>query len=80
MKKFYCVNLNLINAPYLRSQNDAEKELAEKVAHLDELNKQLNSDAAENLAELDFMSKDIHAKQKEIKALSDNVKGNILKI
>merc|ERR1711937_955581 len=57
-----------------RSQNDANKELTEKVAHLDELNKQLNSDAAENLAELDFMSKDIHAKQKEIKALSDNVK------
>jgi len=57
-----------------RSQNDTNKELTEKVAHLDELNKQLNSDAAENLAELDFMSKDIHAKQKEIKALSDNVK------
>ena len=47
---------------------------------MDELNKQLNSDVAENLAELDFMSKDIHAKQKEIKALSDNVKGDFLKI
>ena len=79
IKKFLCLDLNLINEFNLRSQNDTNKELTEKVAHLDELNKQLNSDAAENLAELDFMSKDIHAKQKEIKALSDNVKGYFLK-
>ena len=58
-----------------RSQNDAAKDLAEKVAQLEEVNKDLTSQAAENFAELDSMSKDIHEKQKEIQSLSANIKG-----
>ena len=58
-----------------RSQNDAAKDLAEKVAQLEEVNADLTSQAAENFAELDSMSKDIHEKQKEIQSLSANIKG-----